>query len=258
MKIVSWNVNGIRSAAKNGFFDFIEKESADIYLFQEVKISEYDLNLLPKPEGYYLYHFLPEKKGYAGLIAYCRGQSSAKDGPLQVTKGLEVEIFDLEARVMALEFNKFYLLNVYFPHSRRELARLDFKMKFNEVFLEYINELDKKKPVIIGGDFNVAHEARDLANPKSNEKNAGFTGEERDWFSKFLESGFTDTFRMFEEDGGHYTWWSNRPTVRERNIGWRIDYFIVSNSIKDRVTDSKILPDVYGSDHCPISLEIDL
>ncbi len=250
MKIVSWNVNGVRSATKSGLFDFIRKENADIYLFQEVKISENDLDLLPKPKGYHMYHFLPEKKGYAGLIVY------SKTEPLDIIKGLEVGIFDLEARVMVLEFPEFYILNTYFPHSRRELARLDFKMRFNKVFLKQVKALDKRKPVIIGGDFNVAHEPRDLANPKSNEKNAGFTIQERQWFDEFLKSGFTDTFRVFEGNNGYYTWWSNRPTVRERNIGWRIDYFIVSDAIKDRVKDSKILSQVYGSDHCPIELKI--
>lgn len=252
MKIVSWNVNGIRSAIKKGFFDFIEKEEADIYLLQEVKISEEDLVEVPVPNGYHLYHFLPEKKGYAGLIAY------SKQPPMNVVKGLEVEVFDMEARVMALEYDDFFLLNAYFPHSRRELARLDFKLEFNDVFLEYVKELAKKKPLIITGDFNVAHEARDLANPKQNEKNAGFTAQERRWFDGFLSSGFTDTFRMFESENGHYTWWSNRKGVRERNIGWRIDYFIVSKQLEKKVKSSNILDQVYGSDHCPIELKINI
>ncbi|RJO61420.1 exodeoxyribonuclease III [candidate division WS5 bacterium] len=250
MKIISWNVNGIRSAIKQGFFEFVEKEKADIYLLQEVKISESDLESVMVPKGYYMYSFLPEKKGYAGLIVY------SKQKPLKVTKGIEIELFDIEARVVVLEFKDFFLINSYFPHSHRELKRLKFKMEFNDVFSEYIKTLSKDKPVIIGGDFNVAHKARDLANPKSNKKNAGFTVEERNWFDGFLKSGYTDTFRMFEEGNGHYTWWSNRPTVRERNVGWRIDYFIVSNSMKNKVVSSKILSDVYGSDHCPIELEI--
>lgn len=252
MKIISWNVNGIRSAIKQDLFEFIEMENADIYLFQEVKIQEKDLSAIPVPKSYQMYHFLPEKKGYAGLIIY------SKQKPLKVTKGIEVELFDIEARIMVLEFQKFFLINAYFPHSRRELKRLKFKLEFNDVFSEYIKELSRKKPVIIGGDFNVAHEARDLANPKQNEKNAGFTAQEREWFDGFLKVGFTDTFRMFEEGSGHYTWWSNRPTVRERNIGWRIDYFIVSDSIKNKVKNSKILRDIYGSDHCPIELDISL
>ncbi len=250
MKIVSWNVNGIRSAIKKGLFDFIEKEGADIYLLQEVKISEEDLVEVPVPKGYHLYHFLPEKKGYAGLIAY------SKQPSINVVKGLEVEVFDMEARVMVLEYDKFFLLNAYFPHSRRELARLDFKLEFNNVFLEYVKELAKKKPLIITGDFNVAHEARDLANPKQNERNAGFTTQERQWFDGFLKLGFTDTFRIFESENGHYTWWSNRKGVRERNIGWRIDYLLVSKQLEKKVKSSNILDQVYGSDHCPIVLEI--
>ncbi len=252
MKIISWNVNGIRSAIKKGFLEFIESENADIYLLQEVKISEDNISEIKTPKGYRFYYFLPEKKGYAGLIVYSKAE------PTRILKGLEVEMFDLEARVMALEYEKFFLLNVYFPHSRRELARLSFKLKFNEVFLDYIKKLAKKKPLIIGGDFNVAHKDIDLANAKQNEKNAGFTTDERRWFDDFLQAGFVDTFRIFVHDKGYYTWWSNRPTVRERNIGWRIDYFVVSKSIKDKVKSSKILPDIYGSDHCPIELKIEL
>lgn len=252
MKIVSWNVNGIRSAIKQGLFEFIKKEGADIYLFQEVKIQEKDLLATPVPKNYQMYHFLPEKKGYAGLVVYVRQK------PLKVIRGLEVELFDIEARTMVLEYKDFFLINTYFPHSHRELKRLKFKLEFNDVFREYMKELSRKKPVIIGGDFNVAHEARDLANPKQNEKNAGFTSQERQWFDGFLKEGFTDTFRMFEEANGHYTWWSNRPTVRERNIGWRIDYLMVSDSIKNKVKSSKILDNVYGSDHCPIELEVNI
>jgi len=252
VKLVSWNVNGVRSAIRKGFFDFVEEEGADIYLLQEVKIQEQDLSLIPTPKNYHIYHFLPEKKGYAGLIVY------SKDKPRSVLKGLEVEIFDIEARVMVLEYDKFYLLNAYFPHSRRELARLDFKLEFNKVFLEYVENLSKKKPLVIGGDFNVAHEARDLANPKQNEKNAGFTIQEREWFDGFLKLGFVDTFRIFEKENGYYTWWSNRPTVRDRNIGWRIDYFIVSKRLEKEVKSSKILHKVYGSDHCPIEMEINI
>jgi exodeoxyribonuclease-3 len=252
MKIISWNVNGIRSAAKQGLFKFLEEVDADIYLLQEVKISEEALGSILVPRDYHMYHYLPEKKGYSGLIVY------TKEEPLTVFRGLEVEMFDIEARVMALEYENFFLLNVYFPHSRRELARLSFKLKFNEVFLDYIKKLAKKKPLIIGGDFNVAHKDIDLANAKQNEKNAGFTTDERRWFDDFLQAGFVDTFRIFVHDKGYYTWWSNRPTVRERNIGWRIDYFVVSKSIKDKVKSSKILPDIYGSDHCPIELKIEL
>jgi exodeoxyribonuclease-3 len=252
MKLVSWNVNGIRSAIKQGFFDFIESEKADIYLLQEVKISEADLDEIPVPEGYHMFYFLPEKKGYAGLIVY------SKDKPKDVVKGLEVEILDLEARVMVLEYDGFFLLNVYFPHSRRDLARIDFKLEFNDIFMKYVKELETKKPVVIGGDFNVAHESRDLANPKQNEKNAGFTIQERKWFDEFLKAGFIDTFRMFESENGHYTWWSNRKGVRERNVGWRIDYLLVSKQLEKKVRYSKILDKVYGSDHCPIEADMEL
>lgn len=250
MKIISWNVNGIRSAMKLGFSEFIESEQADLFFFQEIKISEEELAKIPHPDGYHLVYYIPGKKGYAGLLIY------SKEKPLRIIKGIEVEEFDLEARVLALEFKDFYAINVYFPHSRRGLERIDFKLNFNRNFEAFIGRLQRDKAVIIGGDFNVAHEEIDLAHPKSNMKNAGFTQDERKWFGDFLQKNqLIDTLRLFEKGGGHYTWWSNFYKARERNIGWRIDYFLVSEELKDKVKKSYILPEVFGSDHAPIVLE---
>ncbi len=251
MKIISWNVNGIRSAIKNGFGDFIRKEDADIYFFQEIKISEEELAKIPHPDGYHLVYYIPEKKGYAGLLIY------SKEKPLKIIKGIEIEEFDTEARVVALEYEDFYAVNVYFPHSRRGLERISFKLNFNRSFEVFVEKLQCDKAVIIGGDFNVAHEEIDLAQPKSNMKNAGFTQEERKWFSDFLKKRqLTDTFRTFERGSGHYTWWSNFYNARSRNIGWRIDYFLVSKSLVKKIEKSYILPEVFGSDHAPIVLEL--
>lgn len=251
MKIISWNVNGIRSAVKSGFCDFVEKQNADIYLFQEIKISSDELAKLPHPDGYHLVYYIPEKKGYAGLLVY------SKDDPISIIRGIEIEEFDIEARVLALEYEEYFLINVYFPHSRRGLERIGFKLEFNRKFEEFAEKLSKKKPLIIGGDFNVAHEEIDLAQPKSNMKNAGFSGEEREWFDNFLkDNNLVDTFRELEKGGGYYTWWSNFYNARSRNVGWRIDYFLVSEKLKEKVKKSYILPEIYGSDHAPIALEI--
>jgi len=256
MKFISWNVAGLRACINKGCLDFAKKENADVYCFQEVKSED-----VPFIEGYEAHNFPAKKKGYSGTLVYLRTGKDAfsKFEPyskISVKKGIGIREIDDEARVMTVEFPGFYLINVYFPHSGRDLSRLNFKLRFDKEFADYCKNLEKKKPLIITGDFNVAHTELDLANPKQNMKNAGFTPEERMWFDSFLKSGFVDTFRIFTQGNGHYTWWSYRFSVRERNIGWRVDYFLVSEKLKNKVKNSKILKDVMGSDHCPIGLEI--
>lgn len=249
MKIISWNVNGINACLNKGLLEFMNKESADVYCFQEVKATK---EKIPKLiEGYLEFHSHAQKKGYSGVSTYSRIK------PISIIEGIGNQIFDSEGRILTLEFDDFFIINVYFPHSHRELKRLDFKLKFNKDFLSFCKKLEKTKPVIIASDFNVAHKEIDLKNAKSNEKNAGFTIEERNWFDSFLKEGFVDTFREITKEGGHYTWWAYFNNARERNIGWRIDYFVLSRSLRDRLQKSDILKDVLGSDHCPISLEID-
>lgn len=245
MKIISWNVNGIHACAKKGLLEFIKNENADIYCFQEVKCSSERIDQL-KLNGY----FLPaEKKGYSGLLTI------SKTKPISVIRGLGNKEIDKEGRVLTLEFPKFFLVNAYFPHSHRELTRLNFKLKFNRLFSAFCQKF--KKPVIIAADFNVAHKDIDLRNPKQNQKNAGFTIDERKWFDNFLKSGYTDTFRQFVKEGGNYTWWTYRNNARKRNIGWRIDYFLTKD-FQGRLKNSHILKDIMGSDHCPVCLEINL
>jgi len=251
MKIISWNVAGIRSCFKKGLTNFIKKENADIYCFQEVKCQPNQFpEELNKMKDYEAFHSFAEKKGYSGVSVY------TKIKPMSVICGIGNNPFDSEGRVLTLEFKNFFLVNVYFPHSNRGLKRLDFKLKFNNHFLEFCKDLQKTKPIIISSDFNVAHKEIDLRNPKQNEKNAGFTKEERDWFDSFLKEGFIDTFREFNRGGENYTWWSYRNNVRQRNIGWRIDYFIISKKLRGILNKSEILKDVFGSDHAPILLEI--
>lgn len=251
MKFISWNVAGIRACMKKGLVDFMKKEQADVYCFQEVKCSE---EQIPTELGtlidYRGYHAIGKKKGYAGVSVYTRVK------PLACIKGMGEAAFDDEGRVITLEFAEFFLVNVYFPHAHRELTRLDFKLAFNRRCLQFCKKLEQKKPVVIAADFNVAPTALDLANPKQNEKNAGFTLQERTWFSTFIAQGFIDTFRLFTSGNGNYTWWTYRGDARERNIGWRIDLFVVSFALKEKVRNSTILKDVMGSDHCPILLEI--
>lgn len=248
MKIISWNVNGINSCVSKGLVDFMKRENAEIYCFQEVKATKEKMpNIV---QGYHEFHSHAHKKGYSGVSTF------SKPKPLGVIEGIGDHIFDNEGRAITLEFEDYFLANVYFPHSHRELKRLEYKLGFNNKFLEFCKELEKKKPVIIASDFNVAHREIDLKNPKSNEKNAGFTIEERNWFDYFLKSGFLDVFREFVKEGENYTWWSYMHDARRRNIGWRIDYFVVSEKLKDRLITSRILKDTLGSDHCPISLEI--
>ena len=250
MKIISWNVNGINACCRKGLIEFINKEKADVYCFQELKASDEKIPQEIHDLTYNSYYLMAEKKGYSGVSIH------TKQKPLSVIKGIGNEQFDREGRVLAVEFKDFFLVNAYFPHSQRELARLGFKLDFNNEFSKFVLGLEKKKPVIIASDFNVAHKEIDLANPKQNKKNAGFTEEERSWFDDFLKNKYIDSFREFEKEGGHYTWWSYRNNLRERNIGWRIDYFVLSHNLKNQLKESKILSHVHGSDHCPILLGV--
>lgn len=251
MKLISWNVNGINACYGHGLLDFIKKEDADIYCFQEIKSSEKKVPVQMKEfTGYYKYWLFAEKKGYSGLAVF------SKIKPINVFYGLGDNNIDSEGRVLVLEFEKFFLLNVYFPHSGRELERLDFKLNFNDKLLKFCNKLEKKKPIVIGSDFNVAHKDIDLKNSKQNENNAGFTFQEREWFDKFLKKGYLDSFRILNSEAGNYTWWSWGHNARERNIGWRIDYFVISEVLKGRLNNAKILNHVFGSDHCPVSIEL--
>jgi exodeoxyribonuclease III len=252
MEIISWNVAGIRACAKKGLLKFMKEKQADFYAFQEVKANEEDIPKELTLAGYEKYFSPSEKKGYSGVVIY------TKHKPISIIKGIGKKEFDSEGRVISLEYRDFYLINAYFPHSNRELARLDFKIKFNEAFLQFVKKLEKKKSAIIAADFNVAHEETDLANPKQNDGNAGFTKQEREWFTKFIKSGFLDTFRIFTKENGHYTWWTYRNNARERNIGWRIDYFVTSSSLKSKILTSSMLSNTKGSDHCPISIKLDL
>jgi len=248
MKIISWNIAGINACERKGLLDFIKKENADVYCFQEVKSSPEKFS--EQVKDYEMIWFPAQKKGYSGTLVY------TKIKPISVTKGIGDKAIDNEGRVIVLEFQKFYLMNVYFPYSSRDLKRLDFKLRFNGLFLKFCEKFRKKKPVIIASDFNVAHEEIDLARPKDNRKNAGFTEQERKWFDELIKKGYIDTFREFTKEGGHYTWWTYRFNARKRNIGWRVDYFVVSKELRSRLKSSKILEDAYGSDHCPIEMEI--
>ncbi len=249
MRFISWNVNGIRACVQKGFMDFFRDIDADIFCIQESKMQEGQLELdLP---GYYQYWNYAEKKGYSGTAVF------SKQEPLSVAYGMGVREHDREGRVITLEFAEYYVLTVYTPNSQNELVRLPYRMQWEEAFLEYLKRLEEKKPVIFCGDLNVAHREIDLKNPKTNRRNAGFTDEEREKFSHLLDAGFVDTFRYFYPDlEGVYSWWSYRFSARAKNAGWRIDYFCVSQSLKDRLEDAKILTDVMGSDHCPIELDL--
>jgi len=252
MKLLSWNVNGLRAAIRNGFKEFMEETDADIVCIQEIKATESDIPETIRTVSSFRSVFFPaRKKGYSGTAVFYKIE------PLKITKGIGIEKFDSEGRNITLEFEKFFLVNSYFPNSQHGLTRLGFKREYNRTLLSYCNKLRKKKPVIICGDFNVAHKEIDLKNPKTNVKNAGFTPQEREDFSTILENGHIDTFRMFSNEPGHYTWWSYRFNARARNIGWRIDYFLISEDIKSKVRKAEILSDVMGSDHCPVTLEID-
>lgn len=249
MKFISWNVNGIRACMGKGFLDFFNDTDADIFCLQETKMQEGQLTLdLP---GYHQYWNYAEKKGYSGTALF------TKKEPLSVTYGLGIEEHDKEGRVITAEFEDFYFITVYVPNSQDELKRLDYRMKWEDDFLKYVKKLEKNKPVIYCGDLNVAHQEIDLKNPKSNRRNAGFTDEERGKMTDALDSGLIDTFRFFYPDQTEiYSWWSYRFRAREKNAGWRIDYFICSDSLKERLADAKIHTEIFGSDHCPIELDL--
>ncbi|MBQ4058202.1 MAG: exodeoxyribonuclease III [Lachnospiraceae bacterium] len=251
MKFISWNVNGIRACVGKGFLEFFKEVDADIFCIQESKMQAGQLDLdLPR---YYQYWNYAEKKGYSGTAIF------TKKEPMSVVNGIGVEEHDKEGRVITLEFEDYYMVTVYTPNSQNELARLDYRMTWEDAFLAYLKKLEENKPVVVCGDMNVAHKEIDLKNPKTNRKNAGFTDEEREKFTVLLENGFVDTFRHFYPDQeGVYSWWSYRFQARTKNAGWRIDYFLVSGSLKDKLQDAKILKEVMGSDHCPVELDINL
>ena len=250
MKFISWNVNGIRACVQKGFLDYFREADADIFCIQESKMQEGQLVLdLP---GYHQYWNYAVKKGYSGTAIFTKRE------PLSAAYGIGIEEHDQEGRVITLEFEEFYFVTVYTPNSQNELARLDYRMRWEDDFLAYLKGLETKKPVIFCGDLNVAHKEIDLKNPKTNRKNAGFTDEERGKFSDLLKAGFIDTFRYFYPDMENiYSWWSYRFSARAKNAGWRIDYFCVSKVLEDKLTDAKIHTEIMGSDHCPIELDID-
>jgi len=249
MKLISWNVNGIRAAIKKGFLDFLQSADPDIICLQEVKAMPEQVELeLP---DYKQYWNPAVKKGYSGVAVF------SKTEPLDVQSGFGMEEHDQEGRVLTLKYDSYYLVNVYTPNAKRELLRLDYRtQEWDVLFLEHVVKLQEEKPVIFCGDLNVAHKEIDLANPKTNRRNAGFTDEERAGFDNIVSAGFIDTFREFEQEGGHYSWWSYRSGARERNVGWRIDYFCISPELRPQLKSAYILPDVMGSDHCPIAIEL--
>lgn len=255
MKLISWNVNGLRAVINKGFKDFFKEIDADIFSIQETKMqeSQLDKNILQIFEGYNAYWNSAEKKGYSGTAIF------TKQKPLNVTYGIGKEEHDKEGRVITLEFEKFYMVNIYTPNSKRELERLDYRQIWEDEIRAYVLDLNANKPVVMCGDLNVAHNEIDLKNPKTNRKNAGFTDEERAKMTELLNAGFVDTFRYkYPEVEGKYSWWSYMFHAREKNAGWRIDYFIVSENLKDKIEDAKILDDIYGSDHCPVELDLNI
>lgn len=252
MKLISWNVNGLRAVMrKMDFLSYLKEEDAEIICLQETKIQDGQVDL--QPEDYHVYWNYAVKKGYSGTAVF------SKQEPLQVIYGIGVEEHDQEGRVITLEFENVFVMTVYTPNSRRGLERIDYRMQWEEALLSYILELDQKKPVILCGDLNVAHQEIDLKNPKANRNNAGFSDQEREAFTRFLEAGFVDSFRhVYPDLEGAYSWWSYRAGARDRNIGWRIDYFVVSESLKEQIEDASISADVMGSDHCPVELIINI
>jgi len=249
VKLISWNVNGLRAALRKNFLEYLDAEKPQILCLQETKAGPDDVEQL-WPATYTTYWNTAQKKGYSGTALF------TKTRPLKVTNGIGIAEHDKEGRVLTAEYPGFILVNVYVPNSKRELSRLPYRQQWDRDFLRYLKKLERKKPVIFCGDFNVAHTELDLTNPKANVKNHGFTPEERAGFTAFVKAGFLDTFREFETDGGHYTWWSSMPGVRARNVGWRIDYFLISASLRPRLKRAFIQADVQGSDHCPVGIEI--
>lgn len=251
MKLISWNVNGLRACVGKGFLEYFNEQQADIFCLQETKLQKGQIEL--ELNGYHQYWNYAEKKGYSGTAIF------TKKEPISVQYGIGIEKHDNEGRVITLEFEKFYMVTVYTPNSQEKLARLDYRMEWEEEFRNYLLELDKLKPVIICGDLNVAHNEIDLKNPKSNRRNAGFSDEEREKMSKLLDSGFVDSFRYFYPDKTDiYSWWSYRFSARAKNAGWRIDYFLVSEKLKENMRDAEIHTEILGSDHCPVVLNIEL
>ena len=251
MKLISWNVNGLRAIYKKGFLDFFNEINADIFCIQETKMQEGQIEL--ELSGYEQYYNYAERKGYSGTAIF------TKIKPEKVTYGIGIEEHDKEGRVITLEFTKFYFITCYTPNSGRELARLEYRMTWEDAFKEYLKNLDKNKPIIVCGDLNVAHKEIDLKNPKTNRKNAGFTDEEREKMTQLQNAGFTDTYRkLYPDQEGAYTWWSYMGKAREKNVGWRIDYFLTSERINSKIKETPIYSQIMGSDHCPIGLEIEI
>ncbi len=251
LKLISWNVNGLRACVGKGFADIFKSLDADFFCLQETKMQQGQLDL--EFDGYHSYWNYADKKGYSGTAIYTRHK------PVAVTLGMGIDEHDHEGRIVTLEMEQFYLVCVYVPNSQDELRRLDYRMKWEDDFRDYLTGLNRNKPVIVCGDLNVAHEEIDLKNPKTNRHNAGFTDEEREKMTRLLESGFTDSFRHFYPDTANvYSWWSYRFRAREKNAGWRIDYFLASNDIAPRMTDAKIHTEIFGSDHCPVELDLDI
>jgi exodeoxyribonuclease III len=250
MKLISWNVNGLRSVLRKNFLEYLAEEQPDILCLQETRADPNEVEQL-WPATYTTFWNCAQKKGYAGTAIFARNR------PIQVSCGIGVAAHDSEGRVLTAEYPDFFLVNVYVPNSQRELTRLAYRQQWDRAFLRYLKKLERQKPVIFCGDFNVAHTELDLANPKANEHNHGFTPEERAGFEALVKTGFIDTFREFEKGGGHYTWWSPMRDLRKRNIGWRIDYFLVSAALRPRLKSAFIRSDILGSDHCPVGIEIE-
>ena len=249
MKLISWNVNGIRAVLRKNFLEFLDSEKPDILCLQETKATPDDVEQL-WPATYTTYWNSAVKKGYSGTVIF------TKERPLNVNKGIRIAEHDNEGRVLEAEYQDFFLVNVYVPNSKRDLSRLPYRQRWDADFLKHLKKLDKKKPVIFCGDLNVAHTEIDLTHPKANVRNHGFTDEERAGFTAMVKAGFVDTFREFEKDGGHYTWWSQMSNARARNVGWRIDYFLISKALRPRLKKAFIRPEVLGSDHCPVGIEL--
>lgn len=252
MRILSWNVNGLRAVYKKGFLDWFLKEKPDILCIQETKAHEAQIpEEIRNIEDYYTYFSSAEKKGYSGTGII------TKQKPKEIKKGFGLPIFDKEGRILIADYGNFTLFNIYFPNGKQSMERLKYKMDFYDIFLGYVYRLKKKgKKLIICGDVNTAHTEIDLAHPRENSNESGFLPEEREWIDKFISHGFVDTFRMFNKEGGHYSWWDYKSRARDRNIGWRIDYFFVSNNLREKIKSAFILSDVMGSDHCPVGLDI--